>query len=174
MTAGDANPDVNDARGEQRELRDLLRGIEYAMLTTHAADGMLAGRPLQVLQVDEGGAIWFFTSVASAKVGEIRRDARVSLACSDTRGKFFVAIAGRAEIVVDRSKVDELWSVAQRVFFPQGRDDPSLVLIKVTPASGRYWDGNESALGLLLKFGKAVMRSEASDIGTHGTLDLGA
>ena len=164
--------DPDEARDESQTLRGLLEGIEYAMLTTRASDGALAGRPLQILQVDGRDAIWFFTSASSAKVREIQRDPRVNLACIDPRKKFFIAVTGRAEIIVDRSKADELWSVAQRIFFPQGRDDPSLVLLKLTPLSVRYWDGNESAFGLLLKFGKAVVRSEASDIGKHGKLDL--
>ena len=46
--------------------------------------------------------------------------------------------------------------------------------LKITPLTARYWDGNESPFGLLLKFGKAVLRHEASDLGESRDIDLGA
>jgi general stress protein 26 len=155
------------------ELQQLLAGVELVMLATRGRHGLPVSRPLQLLQVDAAGALWFFTSASSAKVAEIRADARVNVAYADPARKYFIAIAGEARIVVDRAKIDEMWTLAQTIFFPQGREDPSLVLLKVTPATARYWDGYESILGVLLKFGKAVLRNEASDLGHSGRIDLG-
>jgi general stress protein 26 len=153
-------------------LKRLLEDIEYAMLTSRARDGALDSRPVQVLQIDADAAIWFFTNAASGKVEEISADAHVNLAFADTSHKRFVSVAGNAEIIADPQKIDELWTPSQTVFFPRGRSDPSLALLKVAPGSARYWNGNESALGMLLKFGKAVLRREASDLGVSGRLDL--
>ena len=161
-----------DADASIETLKRLVAGIDYAMLTSRARDGALDSRPVQVLQVDARATIWFFTNAASGKVDEIGVDARVNLAFADTSRKRFVSVAGTGEIIVDEQKIDELWTPAQTIFFPSGRDDPSLVLLKVTPTFARYWDGNESALGVLLKFGKAVLRGEASDLGVSGRLDL--
>jgi general stress protein 26 len=159
---------------DRDSLRELLTDIEYATLTTRTRDGGLASRPLQTMQVDDAGAIWFFTSSSSGKIDDIRFDEHVSLVYADPARKIFVSLTGRAEVIVDRAKVDELWKLGQTIFFPQGRDDPSLVLLKITPLTARYWDGNESPFGLLLKFGKAVLRHEASDLGESRDIDLGA
>ena len=156
-----------------KKLSELLMSIEYAMFTTRSRNGELISRPLQTLQVDDDGVIWFFTSAASAKIDDIGHDARVNLAYADPARKRFVTVVGSARVVVDRAKIDELWSAAQTIFFPLGRDDPSLVLLKVTPASARCWDGRESMLGLALKFGKAMLRHEASDLGQCEDLDVG-
>jgi general stress protein 26 len=153
-------------------LKQLLADIEFAMLTSRARDGALDSRPVQVLQIDADAAIWLFTNAASDKVDEIGCDAHVNLAFADTSRKRFASLAGNAEIIVDAHKIDELWTPAQTIFFPRGRADPSLVLLKVVPDSARYWDGNESALGMLLKFGKAVLRGEPSDLGSSGRVDL--
>ncbi len=161
-------PDSRD----RRKLNELVTSIEYAMFTARSRAGELISRPLQTLQVDRNGAIWFFTSATSAKVGDIAADARVNLAYADPARKRFVSVVGTARIVVDRGKIDELWSLVQTVFFPLGRDDPSLVLLEVRPRTARVWDGRESALGLLLKLGRAVLRGEASDLGRCEDLDL--
>jgi general stress protein 26 len=159
--------------GDAKILGDLLAGIEYAMLTTLAADGSLVSRPLQTLQMDADGALWFFTSAASGKIGDIQHDSRVNLAYANPLKKIFVTVSGHAEIVVDRNKIDELWSPAQTIFFPQGRDDPTLTLLKVVPTAARYWDGKESAIAMLLKFGRAVLQGEPADIGQNSVLDVG-
>ncbi|HZP68101.1 MAG TPA: pyridoxamine 5'-phosphate oxidase family protein [Rudaea sp.] len=152
-------------------LSALLAEIEIATLVTRAADGSLVGRPLQTLKADPHGALWFFTSAESAKLADIGTDPHVNLVYADPAHKRFVSIAGTAEIVRDRARIDALWSAAQTVFFPEGRDDPNLVLLKVEPSAARCWDGNESALGLALKFGKAVLLGKASDLGSHVEID---
>jgi general stress protein 26 len=161
-----------DADTRQHEILTLLADIEFAMLTTRARDGSFNCRPLQTLQIDAQTTFWFFTNTGSGKCADIRDDPRVSLAYADPAKKIFVAIAGQAELMLDRAKVDELWTPAQLVFFPHGRDDPSLTLLKITPDSARYWDGNESTAGVLLKLGKALLLGEASDLGVSGRLGL--
>lgn len=160
--------------GEWQTLRALLSDIDYALLTTRAADGTLVSRPPQLLQVDTLCTLWFFTSKTSAKVEEIRRDRRVNIAIADPAKKRFCSISGSGEILVDEAKADELWGASQRIFYPHGRDDPSLALVRVTAESAYYWDGNESAWGLLKKFGRAVLLHEPSDLGSSAQLDFGA
>ena len=164
--------DAENYRNDRATLRQLLAGFEYVMLTSRAADGALDSRPLQILQIDAHCAIWFFTNAASCKIEEIGREPRVSVACADPARKIFASINGTAEIVVDRRKLEELWTPAQKIFFPLGRDDPSLRILRITPLTARYWDGNEAMAGMLLKFGKAVLRGEASDLGSSEQFDL--
>lgn len=155
-----------------RRLRELIGGMEYALLTTHQLDGALTSRPLQLLETDDAGVLWFFTAVGSAKAEELRCDARTNVAFADPANRIFVSISGSAEILVDPARAAELWQAGQKVFFPLGAADPTLGLLKVVPQIVRYWDGNESMLGLLLKYGKAVLRNERSDLGSSGELAL--
>jgi general stress protein 26 len=60
-------------------LRQLVDRMKMGMLTT-VADGQLRSRPLQTLELDHDGRLWFFTSVSSPKVQEIlREDGQVGL-----------------------------------------------------------------------------------------------
>ena len=151
-------------------LFSLLDGVQYVMLTTRDPGGALISRPLQLLELDRDGVLWFFTAASSDKVRDIDRDAAVSMTFEEPRNRMFVSISGRAAIVEDRERINRLWSVAQTIFFPRGRDDPELALLKVVPSSGRYWDGSESLLGTLIKFGKAALLGEAQDLGTSGPI----
>jgi general stress protein 26 len=151
-------------------LSSLLDGVQYVMLTTRGPTGALTSRPLQLLELDRDGVLWFFTAASSGKVRDIGRDAAVSVTFAEPRSKMFVSVSGRAAIVEERERIERLWSIAQTIFFPGGRDDPELALLKVAPSSGRYWDGSESVLGTLIKFGKAALLGEAQDLGTSGRI----
>lgn len=150
--------------------KQILAPFRYGMLTTHAPGGGFASRPLQSMQIDDDGSIWFFTSRESQKVRELRENAKVNLCYADIHGKVFVSIVGNAELIVDPEKARSLWELTQTIFFPGGPDDPSLVLIRIVPHSVRTWDGNESPLGVALKLGKALVRGEASDLGESKVL----
>jgi general stress protein 26 len=54
-------------------------------------------------------------------------------------------------MVQDRAEIDRLWSEAWRVWFPGGKTDPSLCLIRLNPRHAEYWD-RVGAKGLAFAF----------------------
>lgn len=121
------------------KLRDLLKDFTTAVLITHGDSTGWQARPMAMARVEENGDLWFFTGEQTAKVREIEADARVQVVCQDGWNSC-VAIAGRAELVRDLAKVRELWKPSFQVWFPQGADDPNIVLIHVIGERGEYWD----------------------------------
>ena len=61
---------------ELRRLAGLVDGIGVAMLTTHAEDGSMVSRPLEVLKFDGDGEFVFFTAIDSYKVAQLDEHAR--------------------------------------------------------------------------------------------------
>ena len=51
-------------------------------------------------------------------------DPRVNVVMQD--GRRFVSLSGVASVVDDRALIEELWSESWKVWFPKGKDDPSL------------------------------------------------
>ena len=51
-----------------------------------------------------------------------------------------MSIFGTAEILFDKNKVEEMWTPIAKAWFTEGKDDPAISLIKVTPQEGYYWD----------------------------------
>src|SRR5690606_15092445 len=116
------------------KLRDLLRDFDHAMLVTRAANGQLRSRPMVLSDVEDEGTLWFLTQRQSGKMEEIASDEHVNVALQ-ARTKF-VSISGKAHAVNDRHKLSELWNEAWKVWFPEGKDDPTLTLLKVTGETG--------------------------------------
>ena len=131
--------------GREDKLWRLVSGIKIAMLTTRDGD-VLRSRPMELLQADPGGALWFFTYASSHKTSEVGQQHTVNLSFVDKPHQNYVSVSGRAEMVRDRAKAKELWSEEQRTWFPRGLDDPELALLKVTVQQAEYWDRPTAAM----------------------------
>lgn len=159
----------------EEKLHDLLHDFDAAMLVTRAEDGHLRSRPMALADVDPDGTLWFMTQRHSGKVGEIVSDSHVNVALQSKLK--FVSISGRATPVDDRGRIESLWNESWKTWFPGGKTDPSLVLLRVDPVSGEYWD-NSGARGInyLIKAGKAYLsgtRPEVDDdLKIHGRVKM--
>lgn len=158
----------------KEHLKELLASFDTAMLITRDGDQEHA-RPMAVAGVEGANVVWFVTRRESPKSTEIQQDSRVS-ATFQSKLKF-VALSGRAELVRDQAKVDELWKADWKVWFPNGKDDPSLLLIKVTVTDAEFWD-NAGSKGIryVIEAVKALVGQDTPDAvsGAHGRVKNGA
>ena len=152
-------------RAEQKadRLYDIIKDFDNAMLVTQLAEGRSHARPMAVAEIRPDGDIFFTTDVQSPKVAEIARCPDVVVTFQS--GSQFASIAGRAEVVKDRALIEQLWSEAWKVWFPGGKDDPTLCLIRVDGRDGEYWD-NAGAQGIKRVFqsAKAYMRGSTPEL----------
>jgi general stress protein 26 len=126
---------------EKREkLAKLIARFDTAMLVTKMGDGRLRSRPLSVAAHDGTAELLFSTAIDSPKVGELEHDGHVNVVMQ--QGRCFVSITGRARISQDRALIGRFWSESWKVWFPGGKDDPSLALVVVEPEEASYWDAS--------------------------------
>ena len=137
------------------KLNELIKGIDFAMLTTIHSDGSLHSCPMATQDVDGDGAIWFFSHAKTEKVEAIRIDPRVNLAYSDADSQRYVSISGRCELVRDHAKAKQLWKPVYGTWFPKGIEDPNLILLKVQVQEADYWHTDESRMVKVPGFAKA-------------------
>jgi general stress protein 26 len=121
-----------------QKIAELAKGIDFAMLTTVDETGTFVSRPMAQRDTDVDGNVWFLSSRDSRKVAHITADPRVGVAL--TSRDVWVSLTGTAEILEDAEKAAELWSPQMEGWFPQGPEDPSVVVVKVTGETAEYWD----------------------------------
>ncbi|HEY7382182.1 MAG TPA: pyridoxamine 5'-phosphate oxidase family protein [Beijerinckiaceae bacterium] len=139
------------------KLYELIRDVRICMMTTTEPDGSLHSRPMWNQEADEAGDLWFFTRLSSPKVTEISKDGQVNLGYANPDKNDYVSISGRAEIVRDRAKIEEKWSPPLKAWFPDGKDDPQIALIRVHPDKGEYWDSPSSTIVHIYGYAKAAL-----------------
>jgi general stress protein 26 len=81
-------------------------------------------------------------------------------------------VYGTAEISTDKQKIDKYWSTMVKAWFPEGKDDPNLTLIKVKPEDAYYWDTKNNKLVSLIKIMTSVVTGKTADDGVEGELKV--
>ena len=149
-------------------LTELLESFDTALLLTRDGDENHA-RPMAIAEIEGASTLWFVTSNESPKADEIRGDSCVSVTFQSDRK--FIALSGTSALVRDRSRIDALWKDTWKVWFPKGKDDPSIALIKVNVQDAEFWD-NAGVKGIRYVFEavKAVIKGETPEPvpGAHG------
>ena len=158
---------------ELQKFKDLTRNIKMAMLSTLAEDGTIHSRPMGTQEADAEGNIWFFTSVETGKVASIEAHPQVNLAYVSPSDGTYVSVVGKAELVKDRAKMKALWNPLLKTWFPEGVEEPDLVLIKVAAESAEFWDAPQGKMVQFLGMAKAALSGKTYQPGKgkHGKLN---
>jgi len=160
---------------ELQKFQGLLSRFDTGMLITQAGNNMLHGRPMAVAQVDEQCDVWFVTDIDSPKMHEIRANDQVIVSFQNKRDEF-VTLTGRAELLRDPQKIDEVWQEGFKAWFPGGKADPNLGLIHVRAIQGEYWDNaGANKVSYLLESLRAYMQGDRPQIqegSQHGRVSI--
>ena len=155
----------------KKKVWSLIKDIQVAMMVSHHEDH-LHGRPMVAVDKEFDGTLWFFTRWDTPKVEQFRKDPRVLLAYSDPDDQVYVSISGQAEILRDKALVDAHWKEAMRTWFPKGKDDPEIALIKVESQGAEYWDAPSSTMVYAYGYLKARLTGESPHPGDVAKVKL--
>ncbi len=127
-----------------KQIAELMRDLDFCMLTTRSGDGQLRARPMSNNgEVEFDGDVWFFSAADSRKVEDISSDPVVELSYADTKRFVFISMSGEAEIIRDVEKKRELWVEELERWFDGGPESDEIVLIKVNPSLIAWWSGED-------------------------------
>lgn len=150
----------------------LVEDIDFTMLTTQDAEGRFVSRPMSTREMDDQGDIWFFTSDDSKKADEIDGTHDVGLSYCDAKGMRYVSVAGRAAVVHDRAKMEELYTPSLDIWFEHGLDTPDIALLKVTPVVTEFWEPAKGKVAMAAGMLKSLVTRDTpdDDIMNHGLI----
>lgn len=176
MSVSSTTTPVNEAE-RRHKLWDLIKDTRFAMFTTRHANGHLHSRPmtLQNRSVDEDDTLWFFMSRSGDPVADIQGDSIVNVSFANTDSDSYVSVSGRASLVEDRARREQLWNKAAQAWFPNGVDDPDVALVQVKITHASYWDVKASKLMQLYEMAKSVVTGEPPrNLGESGDVRMNA
>ena len=155
--------------GELTRLGELIKDMSVAMLTTfNETEGALMSRPMSPQEMCEQGAIWFLTDPSSNKVKHLQV---MNLGFSNESDSTYVSISGHGEIVDDHARIESLWTVFAKPWFPDGVDSSNLALLKFVPHSAEYWDAPNSKMVRMLAMAVSIVVAKPIGMGDHGNLN---
>ena len=144
---------------------------QTCLFCTFTGEFAISARPMSTQAVEEDGSIWFFSSKQSNKNREIGTRSKVQLLYGDPGKSDYLSVEGTAVIVHDRKKMDELWTPIIKTWFQEGKDDPNLSLLRITPDEAYYWDTKHGKMVSFAKILASVVTGKTMDDGIEGKLN---
>ncbi len=154
---------------ELTQLGQLIQDMTVCMLTTLDDENHLVAKPMSPQEMCGQGAIWFLTDPNTTKVQHLHS---MNLAFSHEAKGTYVSISGHGEIVTDRARIDQLWSVFARPWFPEGVDSSNLALLKFVPQLAEYWDAPHSKMVRMFAMAVSIAAAKPIGMGEHGNLNV--
>ncbi len=152
-------------------LTEIAEKVRVCMFNTITIDGEFNSRPMATAKIEDDGTIWFFTNEYSLKSKEISKDNEVNLNFSDPSNQTYMYVNGNATLVDDKVRKEAYFNPFVKAWFPDGIEDPRLILIKVTPQVAEYWDSSSSKMVVAFKMLKAIVTGDTpKDLGKHDTI----
>jgi len=117
------------------------------------------------LDQDQVDTLFFF-------IGKDNRLAKGGAAMAQFVSKghdYFACLSGTARVDNDFGTIDKLWSKQVEAWFPGGKDDPNLALLRFDIDSAELWEADMSLTGKLkMLFGGRI---RADEEGSHAVVD---
>ncbi len=119
-------------------------------------------------QIDEGvhDTLWFFTG----KDNRVAMGGPAMIQYASKGHDFFACLHGDLSTDQDPAMIDKLWSKQVEAWFPGGKTDPNVLLLRYTIGSAEMWEADVSLTGMVkMMFGGTIKPSEA---GEHAEMTL--
>lgn len=150
---------------------EMMADIRICMLVTREGQ-TLRGRPMDAHASREEGCVWFLTDRRGHKDDELERDPQAALIFSKPGDNDYLSVSGEAEVSNDRTKIDELWTDMNKAFWPEGKTDPNIRVVRFLPEQAEYWDGPSTSVGTVLKMAAARLTGRPTDLGENRKVSL--
>lgn len=156
------------------KLKQLSEKAGTCMFCTDLTTLPITARPMSVRETDEEGNLWFLSSADSHKNFEISEDNRVQLLFMNNTDYEYLSVFGKAFIYKNKSLIEEKWTPIANAWFEDGKEDPKVSVIRVTPDETYYWDTKAGKVVSFLSFAAAAITGKKTDNsdGVEGNLHI--
>ena len=148
-----------------------LKGDRVAMLgLVGVEEGHAQPMSAQLLEEhqEHGGPIWFFTSKDTDLARTLGESHRAHIHFASKGHELFASVHGTLWSDNDRATIDRLWNRFVAAWFPGGKDDPKLLLLRFDPDRAQVWLNENSVFaGIAILLGrdpKQQYRRKVADV----------
>lgn len=157
-----------DARELEDRLWSALKSDRTMML---GLDGVEDGhaRPMTAQLDGDKGPIWFFTARDNALVQKLAPGNRAIATFAAKNHDLFATLHGSLSIETDRTMIDRLWNRFIAAWYPGGKDDPNLVLLRLDAEKAEVWlDASSIVAGIKMLLGMDPKKDYQDKVGEVG------
>ena len=131
-------------------------------------------QPMTGFGEPETGTIWFFTRTDTDLAKDVAGGGKGGMFTYQAgTQKVQACIRGHLSLDKDRERIDRWWNPVVAAWYPEGKEDPHLTLIRFDGEDGRVWVSDKGALGFAYQVLKANVTKTVPDAGGVSDVRLG-
>lgn len=163
---------INSTSEAREKLERLIEDIKFCFFCSQLTVKPFDATPMTTQKVEADGNIWFITSKETSTYQTILSEPSVQLLYASPSDSKYLSVFGIAEAIYDRERIEKYWNKFVEGWFPGGKEDPSVILIRVRPTAGHYWDTKSNKMVAYAKAIFSALTGSDNDEGRHGDIQL--
>lgn len=120
-------------------------------------------QPMAPQSAREENAIWFYTRKTS-DIARAAANGGIVHMCLVT-DDYQACLDGDLRTTYSPAHIERYWSSMVEAWYPAGKDDPDLTMLRFTPRSAAIWASTGSKLAFGWEIAKAITTGEEPDVG---------
>lgn len=117
-----------------------------------------AMQPMAANGSREEGLIWFYTGADTDLAEAARNGGKAQMCVMDHSQSYYAAVIGSLSTHRSEQHIDRYWNAITSAWYPDGKQDPNLTMLKFAPESAAIWIGSNNPV----RFGWEIARSAIS------------
>jgi len=158
---------------EDRLWKEIERG-RYGMLGLVGVEHPQHFQPMTPFPEPENGQIWFFTrddtDLAKAVAAGGGGHAMLTISSKDQDVK--ACLGGTLTLSQDRTRIDKFWNTVVAAWYPDGKDDPHLTLLRMDLDSATVWLSEAGPVRFALEIARANLTGRQPDLGGRANVQF--
>ena len=131
-------------------------------------------QPMTAYRQEETGTIWFFTRDDTDLARDVAKGGQKGMFTYGSKDQeVWACFHGSLSISRDQSVIDEHWNPIVAAWYPDGKDDRHLTLLRFDGDDGRVWLSRKGAVGFFFEVAKAKLTRTLPDVGGVADVNLG-
>ena len=127
-------------------------------------------QPMTAFGEPEEQAIWFFSSRHTDLVKQAGDGAPAMFCLTAKDRKLYACLAGDLSEQIDRSRIEKYWNPIVAAWYPDGKDDPNLTLLRLDLIDAQVWLVEQGPVKFAWEVAKANLTKNYPDEGSRAHL----
>jgi general stress protein 26 len=163
--------DYSEAELQQRLWKEIAKA-RYGMLGVVGHTPVQHFQPMTAFAEEDNGQIWFFTQTETDLARAVEHGAPAMFIVQAKDQGFQACIGGRLIHHPDRIRIDKYWNPVVSAWYPDGKEDTRLTLLRFDLTDAQVWISETNPLAFAFQIAKANMTHERPDVGDSATVNL--
>ena len=160
--------DINDRGQVEKRLWDEIDKKGVGMLGLVGANDHF--QPMTAFVERGTGSLWFFTRRDTDLAREIGQGGQAMFVYQ--RDDIQACIGGRLSLEHDRARMERYWNAVVAAWYPDGKDDPQLTLLRLDADDAQVWITEAGPVKFAWEIAHANATRQQPDLGGRTDLNL--